>query len=108
MRFKQLRAVTRTVNANIFTFADIVLHPFETINNPFIDKITDSFAQNFKKPTIRQSAEFEKVLFNQKDHIEKNSYVSGHDTVNVFGKSEMTYFIKANEGAIDIQLGREV
>ena len=33
-----------------------------------------------------------------------SSYVSGHDNVNVFGLSEMKYFIKANDTAIDIQL----
>ena len=37
-------------------------------------------------------------------YIENNSYVSGHDNVNVFGLSEMKYFIKANDTAIDIQL----
>ena len=83
----------------------IILHPFEAIpNNPFINTIGSSYSKNFENPIIRQSSEFEKLLFNQKDFIEKNSYITGHDNVNVFGQIEMKYFIKANESAIDIQL----
>ncbi len=83
----------------------IILHPFETIqNNPYINSITASYSKNFENPLIRKSAEFERILFNQKDYIEKNSYITGHDNVNVFGQIEMKYFIKANDSAIDIQL----
>lgn len=83
----------------------IILHPFETIqNNPYINSISASYSKNFENPLIRKSAEFERILFNQKDYIEKNSYITGHDNVNVFGQIEMKYFIKANDNAIDIQL----
>ena len=83
----------------------IILHPFEAIKeNIYINRITSSYSNNFENPLIRKSAEFEKILFNQKDFIEKNSYITGHDSVNVFGQIEMKYFIKANERAIDIQL----
>lgn len=83
----------------------IILHPFEAIkDNLFINKISASYSRHFENPLIRKSAEFEKLLFNQKDFIEKSSYITGHDNVNVFGQIEMKYFIKANENAIDIQL----
>lgn len=83
----------------------IILHPFEAIKgNPFINEICASYSKHFENPLIRKSAEFEKLLFNQKDFIEKSSYITGHDNVNVFGQIEMKYFIKANENAIDIQL----
>ncbi len=83
----------------------IILHPFETIKgNTFINSIRNSYAKHFEPPLIRKSSEFEKILFNQKDFIEKNSYSTGHDSVNVFGQIEMKYFIKSNENAIDIQL----
>ncbi|SFW80315.1 AAA domain-containing protein [Chitinophaga sancti] len=83
----------------------IILHPFEAIrNNPFINSIITSYERNFEVPVVRKSEEFEKIIFNQKDYIQENSYITGHDNINVFGQIEMKYFIKANEGAIDIQL----
>lgn len=83
----------------------IILHPFEAIiNNTYINSIMSSYGRNFGKPIVRKSSEFEKILFNQKDFIEMNSYITGHDNVNVFGQIEMKYFIKASDSAIDIQL----
>jgi superfamily I DNA and/or RNA helicase len=81
-----------------------VLHPFSMISNPFINKIGTTYKNNFGNKRIIDSFEIEKLLFNEENFIEKNSYISGHDNVNVFGISEMKFFIKANENAIDIQL----
>lgn len=83
----------------------IVLHPYTAIkNNDFINKIGISYRKNFGNAKILNAKEVEKILFNDENYIENNSYVSGHDNVNVFGISEMKYFIKANNEAIDIQL----
>jgi hypothetical protein len=83
----------------------IILHPFEAINNnTYINSIMSSYGRNFGKPQIKKSSEIEKIIFNQKDFIEMNSYITGHDNVNVFGQIEMKYFIKASDNAIDIQL----
>lgn len=83
----------------------IVLHPYTAIpNNPFINKIGHSYKNNFGNIKILEAKDIEKTLFNDSNFIEKNSYVSGHENINVFGLSEMKYFIKANDTAIDIQL----
>ena len=83
----------------------IVLHPYSAIpNNNFINKIGHSFKNNFGNTKILNANDIENILFNDRNYIESNSYVSGHDNVNVFGLSEMKYFIKANDTAIDIQL----
>lgn len=83
----------------------IILHPYTTIrNNTFINQIGNSFKKNFGNARILNSKEVEKALFADENYIESNSYVSGHDNVNVFGLSEMKYFIKSNDTAIDIQL----
>lgn len=83
----------------------IILHPFSTIpNNIFINQIGHSYNNNFGNNDILKANDIENKLFNDSNFIEKNSYVSGHDNVNVFGISEMKYFIKANDTAIDIQL----
>lgn len=83
----------------------IVLHPYTAIpNNNFINKIGHSYRNNFGNTKILNANDIENILFNDRNYIESNSYVSGHDNVNVFGLSEMKYFIKANDTAIDIQL----
>ncbi len=83
----------------------IVLHPYTAIqNNIFLNEIGFSYRRNFGNAKILNAKEIEMILFNEENYIENNSYVSGHDTVNVFGLSEMKYFIKANDTAIDIQL----
>lgn len=83
----------------------IILHPYSAIpNNIFINKIGLSYKNNFGNTAILNANDIEMMLFNDRKYIEKNSYVSGHDNVNVFGLSEMKYFIKANDTAIDIQL----
>lgn len=83
----------------------VILHPFSIIrNNKFINKIDISYRKNFGNAQILKSIEIETLIFNDAKYIEKNSYISGHDSVNVFGLSEMKYFIKANDTTIDIQI----
>lgn len=83
----------------------VIIHPFSEIqNNIFINKIENSYHSNFEKLSIRKSSAIERVLFGNNSFIYNNSYITGHDTVNVFGQLEMKYFIKANTNAIDIQL----
>ena len=83
----------------------IILHPFfEIQDNPFINKIKSTYHSNFGNPFINKASDFEKILFDSNTFIYDNSYITGHDTVNVFGQLEKKYFIKANSNAIDIQL----
>lgn len=83
----------------------VIIHPFSEIqNNIFINKIKNSYHSNFEKLSIRKSSAIERVLFGNNSFIYNNSYITSHDTVNVFGQLEMKYFIKANTNAIDIQL----
>jgi len=83
----------------------IILHPYSAIkNNNYINEIGDSYKNNFGSTKILNAKVIEKELFDDENYIENNSYVSGHDNINVFGLSEMKYFIKANDTAIDIQL----
>lgn len=83
----------------------IILHPFfEIQDNPFINKIKSTYHSNFGNPFINKASDFEKILFDSNTFIYDNCYITGHDTVNVFGQLEKKYFIKANSNAIDIQL----
>lgn len=86
----------------------VILHPYTTIkDNKFINEIRLSNKNNFGIAKILNVKDIEKALFNEETYIENNSYVSGHDTVNVFGISEIKYFIKVNDTTIDIQLRRD-
>ncbi|MBP8016720.1 AAA family ATPase [Candidatus Gracilibacteria bacterium] len=83
----------------------VIFHPqSKTYDNTFINTIHHSYKKNFGNSSFLETKVIENVLFNDEKYIEKNSYVSGHDNVNVFGLSEMKYFIKLNDTAIDIQL----
>ena len=83
----------------------VILHPYTKINNNiYVETIKQSYNENFGKFQIKESDEIEKMLLGDEKFIENNAYTTGHDNVNVFGLSEMKYFIKANENAIDIQL----
>ncbi len=83
----------------------VIFHPQSKIkDNTSINTIHHSYKKNFGNSSFLETKVIENVLFNDEKYIEKNSYVSGHDNVNVFGLSEMKYFIKLNDTAIDIQL----
>ncbi|MCE5204478.1 MAG: AAA domain-containing protein [Porphyromonadaceae bacterium] len=84
----------------------IVLHPFSAIpNNEFIKNIGSSYIRNFGNEKIKHSEDVERFLFKERKYfIVNDSYVSGHDNVNVFRHSSLKYFIKTNDTAIDIQL----
>ena len=53
---------------------------------------------------ISSSFKIPKEIFGYPNFIVDNSYLTGHDNINIFGKSEMKYFIKAGNTAIDFQL----
>ncbi len=87
----------------------IILHPFTSIpENPFINKIKNTYHSNFGNLFIHKASDLEKIIFNNTSSIYDNSYITGHDTVNIFGQindiDNKKYFIKANNTAIDIQL----
>lgn len=83
----------------------VVLHPYNTINNnAFINQIATTYNSNFGNVSIIQSNQIQEEIFDDASFIENNSFISGHDNVNVFGITDMKYFIKSSESAIDIQL----
>lgn len=83
----------------------VILHPYTKIKeNVYINRIGLSYKNNFGNTKILKAKDFEQFLFNDSGYIENNTYVSGHDNVNVFGLSEMKYFIKTNDTAIDLQI----
>ena len=83
----------------------VILHPFTVIDkNVYINKIAFSHNEYSGHFHFKSSSEIEKQLLGDERFIENNAFTTGHDNVNVFGLSDMKYFIKANETAIDIQI----
>ncbi|MDV3926431.1 hypothetical protein CMT52_13225 [Elizabethkingia anophelis] len=76
----------------------------EYIYNVAISRAKDYLIILYPYTKILKTKNIEEFLFKDSKFIENNTYVSGHDNVNVFGLSEMKYFIKANDAAIDIQI----
>jgi hypothetical protein len=80
-----------------------IICPFNTINNNVhVNKLME-VAGNSK--TLVQTDKLEQYLFGRKDYIDNNTYISGHNIINVFGQVERRYFIKAGTTAIDIHIG---
>ena len=80
-----------------------IFNPFKSItNNPYVEEIKEILS--VKNSNIVSNERIELELFKDPDFIVRNSYLTGHDNINVFGQVEMKYFIKAGDTAIDIQL----
>jgi DNA polymerase III delta prime subunit len=83
----------------------VILHPYTDIqDNDYINIISQSYLNNFGDNNILNAKDLEETLFKDEKFIEKNCIVSGHETINVFGLSDMRYVIKTSDIAIDIQL----
>lgn len=79
-----------------------ILCPYKAIkNNPHVSEIQNILGSKLQ---LVDHKLMEQSLFGQSDFILKNSYLTGHDNINVFGQVDMKYFIKAGNTAIDIQL----
>lgn len=48
--------------------------------------------------------DIEKLIFGTANYIEENSFSTGHQSVNVYGRLERKYEIRSEENALDVQL----
>lgn len=84
----------------------VVLHPFSWIkNNLFINKITKAYAiQNGCLDYVPYD-ELERKLFGMDGYIRENSYVTSHDSVNVYNTALMKrYILKHGVDTLDVQV----
>lgn len=84
----------------------VVVHPFSWIkNNPFVNKITAAYAKHNCRCEYLPYNEMEQKLFGIRDYIKGNSYVTSHDSVNVYntilGKK---YILKYGPDSLDVQV----
>lgn len=53
------------------------------------------------------SAKIEKLIFGKENHIEENSFSTGHQNVNIYTKPERVYEIRSDDNAVDIQIHKD-
>lgn len=89
-----------------------ILHPKSDLENRnyHVDKLFNIEFARFNGIKYVDSKDIEKILFNKEDYIRTNSYITSHDSVNVYGLVDMGYFIKVSSSAVDIQIqgGRSI
>jgi hypothetical protein len=81
-----------------------ILNPFNNLSNPHVIKMQDVNAAATGRKDVRQNNEIERQLFGESGYLEEYSFVAGHDNINIYGHSEMKYFIRLNELAVDVQV----
>lgn len=89
----------------------VIIHPFSwERNNPYINRITNSYRIVNGRCEYIPFGELELKLFGAMGYVKDNSYVTSHDTVNVYNTSLGKKFIlKYGADALDIQvLGAKV
>ena len=73
-------------------------------HNDRLHRLRSLRAGSGRATTTLPAAELEGYLFGERDHLERYSHVTEHDFINVFGQTDMYYFIKTAFNAIDVQL----
>lgn len=86
----------------------IILSPIRDYPNPKIGKLQqiDTLFSGNKK--VLESSKIEHSIFGEKNFIVNNSYVTGHDSVNVYGLVDIGYFIKKNSNSVDVQIQKGI
>lgn len=83
------------------------IYPSSSLENPHINRIKRFGIVDGKEEAdfhLISAYEIEELIFDKKDFIISNSFVSGHNNINVFSQNNMKYFLKANNTTVDIQL----
>lgn len=75
----------------------------EKISNLWLIKNVEKL---FKENGYRlfDAARIEELIFGKKNHIEENSFSTGHQNVNIYTAPEHTYEIRSDDNAVDIQI----
>lgn len=84
----------------------VMIAPFEDITqNTHLNSLMEIHENENRREAICLTCDaVEKLLFKNVNFIEKNSYVTTHDDINVFNNTTWKYYIKKASTAIDFQL----
>ncbi|MFD0699457.1 AAA domain-containing protein [Myroides pelagicus] len=84
----------------------VIVNPYEKITqNKHINKIIDIHKEaNQATCNIIQSIDFEKIIFADSDYINKNTFITNHDDINVYSSDSYKYYVKKNNLSIDLKI----
>lgn len=67
-------------------------------------KIFEIAAEQREQMTMFDSSAIEKVMFNDKDYLSKNTFVTSHQLANVYTEAVSKYEVRFDENSVDIQI----
>lgn len=67
-------------------------------------KIFNIAAEERNQMTLFESSAIEKVMFNDKDYLSKNTFVTSHQLANVYTEPVSKYEVRFDENSVDIQI----
>ncbi|MBI9030712.1 AAA family ATPase [bacterium] len=72
-----------------------------------INKLLDYLKNHPDEVTEKSNRDIEKWCFNKQNHIDKNSIVIDHDSVNIYDIPPKTYVVSCGDTSIDIQIKKD-
>ena len=79
----------------------------ENIDNLRLVKQVESLIKDTDAWSEAHAPDIEAMMFGTSDYLEKNSFSTSHQSVNVYGLPEKRYEVRTEENAVDIQIHRE-
>ena len=76
----------------------------ENINNLKLVKRVERLIKNTGEYTELFTPKLEAQMFGDPQFLEKNTFSTSHQSVNVYGLPEMRYEIRTEEAAVDVQV----
>jgi hypothetical protein len=78
----------------------------ENIGNLKLVKKVEFLIHNTEKWKEFASADLEKMIFDDPQYLEKNTFSTSHQSVNVYGLPEKIYEVRTEDDAVDVQVHR--
>ena len=77
-------------------------------NLQLIKEVEDYFADSENEAGEFSAQDIENLIFGESNYIEKNSFTTGHQSVNVYSRPERKYEIRSENNAVDVQLHEKI
>ncbi len=79
----------------------------ENVENLILIKKMEELIKNTNEYSEYSSNEIEQMIFGNTKYLEDNTFVTNHQSVNVYGVPEQIYEIRTENNAIDIQIHKK-
>lgn len=79
----------------------------ENVDNLLLIKKMEQLMKGSGQFTEYDSHSLEKIMLGSSEYLEKNTFSTSHQNVNVYGLPEQKYEIRSEDSAIDIQIHKQ-